>query len=109
MISSLSEAELRVVSECLDAAAAGPFFEDAELETVLGVTRQELTFVARDWPDVDFLDEAVRMCVYGALLNLVGYPHHVTGREWAQHISVPPAEVHGILRKLFDAGTRDEK
>jgi hypothetical protein len=105
MSTSLSEAEERVVSECLSAAAAGSFFEDAEFETVLGVTRHEMKSVARDWPAVDFLDEVVQACVHAALLNVVAYPHHVTGSEWARHISVPPDEVHRILRKWVDAGS----
>lgn len=101
MSPALSADESRIVGECLRAAAAGPFFEDAEFETVLGVTRQEMAAVARSWPSVDWNEELVRACVNGALVNLVDYPHDIRGPEWRRYISAGEEEVYQLLLKFM--------
>lgn len=94
----LSEQDLRVIRECLKAAADGPFFPDWEFDTLFGLTRSEVAAVAAAWPAVDASTEEVRRAVIGALGHLTGYPH---GEEeaWGRYISVPPSEVAELLRR----------
>ncbi|GAA2993618.1 hypothetical protein GCM10020229_02590 [Kitasatospora albolonga] len=83
----MTERELRIVQECLDAAVHGPFFEDWEFQTLTGCTREEIAAIADAWPgEVD--EEAVQ----SVLGNLTGYPH---GRPlaWRRLISATPEEV----------------
>jgi len=94
----LSEQDLRVIQECLKAAADGPFFPDWEFETLFGLTRAEVAAVAAACPAVDASAEEVGRAVIGALGHLTGYPH---GEEkaWGRYISVSSSEVADLLRR----------
>jgi len=86
---------VEVIGECLDAAATGPFFPDWEFQTLFGLDREEVRRIASDWPTVD---SDTWVAVANSLGNLLGYPHGLDG-EWTEYVSVPRAEVEGILKK----------
>ena len=103
----LSERDLRVIKECLQVAAHGPFFPDWEVETLFGLTRAEMAAIAADWPAVDAGTREVRRAVIGALGHLTGYPH---GEEeaWGRYISVSPSEVEDLLRRWRNQSSASE-
>ena len=103
-LADLTETERSVIGQCLHAAADGPFFGDAEFDTLFGLSRQEVREVANRFPDVDEFDDEPTGCddswlaINNTMVNLVGYPHG-QDRAWASHISVPQDEVNRIFTK----------
>jgi hypothetical protein len=95
---TLSADERALIGRCLRAAVEGPFFDEAEFPTLIGVTRTEARRLAFAWPTVSHTDETVASAVNNMLLNLFGYPH---GDEaaWAQLIGVSQSEIRGVWAK----------
>lgn len=87
-----SDADLRTVRECLQAAAHGPFFPDWEFHTLFGLTRGQFVDVAESWPNLDFTDRNSRLALNNAVGNLLGYPHG-RERQWPDFISLTPEEL----------------
>jgi hypothetical protein len=99
-ITTLNDQELAIVGQCLRAAAEGPFFPDWEFQTLMGVSREELTRLALRWPSVATEREITTDIVVSVLNNLLGYPH---GKEsaWGDFIKVEPAVVSAILDAIL--------
>ena len=74
-LNDLTPDEREVVRRSLVAAAAGPYFPHWEFQALLGLTRAELSDVARAWPTVDETRESIRLASNNTLANLLGYPH----------------------------------
>jgi len=77
--SSLSHEDLELLRLALAAACRGPFFEDWEFGTLMGVTRSEMGEVVAAmsttpvrWPDE--APEFFGVAANNALVNLWGYP-----------------------------------
>lgn len=68
-----------MIRACLEAAANGPFFDDVEIRTLLGVDREEIESVLSRWPDVDATAEDVLLAINNSMANLLGYPHGLDG------------------------------
>jgi hypothetical protein len=100
--SSLSDKEIKIVVECLRATVEGEFFPDWEFETLLGVSRETVRTVYKQWPNLSLDDESAA-AVIGSLNNLLGYPHRQEHR-WADYISVSPQEVRALLERLLELG-----
>jgi len=98
----LSPDDLEVVRQCLLATVGGPFLPDWEFQTLMGLTRAEITDIATSWPS----DERQFVAVNNALNNLLGYPHK-QHNEWTQYISVNPTEVAQVLAR-WRGEERDE-
>jgi hypothetical protein len=77
----LSGKTVDVIGRCLDAWANGPFIEDWEFQTVTGLERDEVSAIAKNWPNQD--DPNVDQAVLASMGNLLGYPH---GRPLAQGV-----------------------
>lgn len=99
LLEELSEQEIRVVRECLAAAANGPFFLDWELHSLFGCSREEVRMIATAWPDIDDRELDAVPAVVNSLNNLLGYPHGIE-RQWQDIISVSRGEVEALLRKF---------
>lgn len=93
----MNQDELRIIEECLEAAAQGPFFPDREFQTLFGLNRDEVVKVA-NWPPTDEISEEVHVAVSGALNLLTGYPHGKDD-EWTDYISVSPQQVRTLLHR----------
>ncbi len=100
---TLSEDEIKVIGECIKAAAYGPFFIDEEAEdnpeihSIFGLTIDELRKIADGFPSLDLEDENVRLAINNTLNNLLGYPHGCSDEVWSKYITVSEDE----LRKIF--------
>ena len=67
--------ELDLIKQCLVATTEGPFFEDWEFQTLIGLRRTEVQSVLDSWPDID-LRKTNELCgVHSSMGNLLGYPH----------------------------------
>ncbi len=88
----------RVIGECLLAA---PFFLDDDLGALVGIDEDVFQGIAESYPEVSDGDEDVSLCIHGALLNIMFYPHRKWG-VWDQYISVTPHEIP-LLHKRWMA------
>jgi hypothetical protein len=75
MFRGASEKTVEIAGAALRAAAGGPFFEDWEFQTLLGVTRETVREVYAAWPEQTVDDVTFACAVIGAMNNLLGYPH----------------------------------
>ncbi len=101
-LADLSDVDRRIVLECLQAAANGPFFPDWEFQTLFGLERSEVAEIANRWPNVDENDDNVYVAIKNAMNNLLGYPID-REREWSNFISVGPQELARVFAKLRGA------
>lgn len=82
----------KVLYQCLNATANGPFFEDWEFETLIGATRCEVAEIIANWPKTDKHPELVDIVINNSINNLLGYPHGKQ-KEWTNYISISPSEL----------------
>lgn len=92
----LTAADRQIIGECLTASADGPFFPDCEFQTLFGLEREQVRYVARSWPNAMDTDMQ-NLAVNNSLANLLGYPH---GQDSALRASVSVDEAR--LRQVFD-------
>ena len=104
-LASLDADELKVVGECLRAAAYGPFFPDWEFSSLFGLSRQEVQVVADRFPNLDEDDDGPAegnddwLAINNTFANLIGYPHGVTPSTWSQYISVSQPELRSLYSR----------
>ncbi len=104
-LANLNADELKVVGECLRAAAYGPFFPDWEFSTLFGMSRQEVQSVADRFPDVDEYDDGPGegndqwLAINNSFANLMHYPHGVSESKWSSYISVNQSELRSIFER----------
>jgi hypothetical protein len=99
-LAKLSSADRRVLFECLTAAAKGPFFTDADLSILFGVTRDDLLRIVARIPWLDDSEPTVRRAIGGAFNNLLRYPHG-NNANWRDWISVGPVNVEQIEQRWW--------
>ena len=94
----LNSEQIRVVGECLRAAAYGPFFPDGEFPAIFGLSRSQVAAVAEEWPVVLDAAEHTDHAIHNTFNNLIGYPIKKDKmEEWDSFISIDRAQ----LAKLF--------
>jgi hypothetical protein len=106
-MSELSNEEIKVVQECLKAAAYGPFFIDKdskfgpfwEIHSIFGPTMEELRAIADNFPNVDMNAEDVKLAINNSFNNLLGYPHGCSEETWSKYISVTKKELYRLFAK----------
>ena len=91
-----SEADRKLIRECLVASVEGPFFPDWEFSLLFWLERAEVAAVLQAWPDVGERDPCVRLAVNNALNNLLGYPH---GLELGPYVSASEGELRCVLER----------
>ncbi len=104
----LTQAEKKVIRECLRASAHGPFFKhDGEFHTLMGFWREEAARLAKAWPEIGaFPISDIASGVNNMMLHLFSYPHG-RGGVWGDYISVPEDEVVRLFQKWNDAWYSD--
>jgi len=63
------------IRECLQAIVTGPFVEDWEFSTLMGVERSEVADLLGKWNEADVHSEEVNVIVTNTLNTLLRYPH----------------------------------
>ena len=104
-LADLNADELKVVGECLRAAAHGPFFPDWEFHTLFGLSRQEVQSVADRFPDIDEGHDGPGernddwLAINNSFANLMGYPHGASESTWSRYISVKQFELESVFER----------
>ncbi len=104
---ALSDDEIKVIKECVKAAAYGPFFIDEgakddpywEIHPLFGSTIDELRQVADAFPNLDLENEKVELAINNSINHLLGYPHGCSEEVWKKYISVSKNELERIYLK----------
>lgn len=97
-LKKLSKKEKIVIFQCLNAAANGPFFPDADFHILFGLKRIEVFKIINDWPNIDDSDKKVRLAINNSINNLLGYPHNCDD-IWYDYISVSSSKLEIIYKK----------
>jgi hypothetical protein len=111
----LSDYEIKVIKECIKAAAYGPFFihdgakDDPywEIHPLFGLTIDELREIADAFPNLDFENQNVILAINNSINHLLGYPHGCSEEVWKQYISVSKNELERIYLKWTGKKERD--
>lgn len=93
----MSEDELRVIAECLDAAVRGPFFSERDFHALMGSHRADVARIRADWPQAGNSEDQ-DVAVRNVLNNLLGYPH----RQWdrfGEYSSATPRRIAEVLTR----------
>ena len=104
---NLSVDEIKVIKECIKAAAYGPFFIDEgakddpywEIHPLFGLTIDELRNIADAFPNLDLDNENVELAINNSINHLLGYPHGCSEEVWEKYISVSKNELEKIYLK----------
>jgi hypothetical protein len=104
---NLSDDEIKVIKECIKAAAYGPFFIDDgakddpywEIHPLFGLTIDELRNIADALPNLDLGNEKVKLAINNSINHLLGYPHGCSEEVWKKYISVSKNELEKIYLK----------
>jgi len=84
-IESLPEEEREIIRSCLRAVLEGPFIDDDEFQTRLGVDRIALKELLESWPDVDDSTDDSRDCLLiNNSMNELCHGVKTTPEEWAR-------------------------
>ncbi len=97
--SAMSPEDLATLGRCLWAAVEGPFFEEWEFQTLIGVERQELARLTRAWPEPERSFEESAGLVSGVLANLLGYPHGQAA-ELERRVGLTTLELSALQGRL---------
>ena len=95
----LSKREKKIVMDCLQAAADGPFFPDWEFSTLIGASRDEVRSTAK-WLQQNVTADDDSRIITNTLNNLLGYPHDEFER-WHEHFDFSKQDLLAILTKLL--------
>ncbi len=93
----LSQRDIETIRQCLAAAVNGPFFPESEFQTLIGLGRDEIAEVVRQWP-AGMETERADLAVNNVLNNLLGYPH-CSEADWSSFISATQDVVAGLLAR----------
>ena len=88
----------RIYRNSLKTMCEGPFVEDWEFQTVMGVSRDEMRSIHDKWEEPP-TDVALRV-VRQALNNLIGYPHGRMSKV-EEMMGVPEPEMRIALNSIL--------
>jgi len=103
-VARLSPEQQALVAKCLAAIVDGPYIDDDEFDTVMGVSRQETAATLATWPKAAGHDMSF-LAVNNALNNLLGYPHGLWHRL-AQELGASERDVAHALMAWRDEDHR---
>ena len=83
----LTAKQIKIIGECLHAAAYGPFFPLREFATLFGLEREEVAEVSDEWPVVVKSHTNLQTAVNNSLNHLLAYPIK-NKDQWGEYISV---------------------
>lgn len=90
----------KIIRECLNAAANGPFFPDVEFHTLFGLTKGEVRKIFLEWEKLDRKNELVQRAINNSINNLIGYPID-NPEKWSDYISISRDELEDFYKSLF--------
>ena len=93
----LTEREQEVVQQALNSVFHGPYIEDAEFATRLGLDRGQLREVLVAWPRLEDADDdsdaslAINNC-----MNEVLHGAYISPEDWARQFTVPKEDMEAV-------------
>jgi len=98
----LSTDEKEIVLNCMTAIYAGPYIEDWEFQTRLGVSRQELAKVISMYPDlVDEGDDSTVSLGINNSMNEICHGVYIPPQEWQRWFAVSKDHVKRVYAKWY--------
>jgi hypothetical protein len=101
----LVDGDAEVIQRALFAAVEGPFFPDWEIATLVGLEREELAEIARNWPAASTStspnqdSQVVQWITVNNVLNsLLRYPHG-RGPELESQLGVSIEDLQALLSR----------
>lgn len=99
-----------IIERCLRAVVEGPFIEEWEFHTLIGLDRGEVRVILDAWPSLpagvpdgsSSADEAQRVAVVNSINNLLGYPDGFHGDRFTELVGAPEPEVRETFRRVPD-------
>ena len=102
-LENLSPDKQEIIRQCLRAAVEGPFFPEWEFHSLIGLEREEVRGILREWPRPSAPNSDVQLAVNNAMNNLLGYPHG-EWEVWGEWISISPEALEVFFDKLLRGG-----
>jgi hypothetical protein len=96
----LSAPDQDVVRQCVAAIAGGPFIDDDEFDTRVGISRATLQSLLATWPHVDDATDDSEACL--ALNNSMNEVLHgldIPPITWSEYFTVAPREVDAVFHR----------
>ncbi|MCA9394607.1 MAG: hypothetical protein KC900_10415 [Candidatus Omnitrophica bacterium] len=95
----LTDKDIQIIRECLEAAVKGPFFPDWETHSLIGLEKCEIQALSKVWWEERIESPKLALAVNNVLVNLLHYSH---GEEktWSSFISVSPGEPGLLYRRI---------
>jgi hypothetical protein len=96
----LSIAEQELVRQCVAAVADGPFIDDQEFATRVGLPRATIRALLHNWSNVDdSLDDSDACLALNNCLNEMCHGIEITPTEWAARVTVPRDQIKDVYRR----------
>ena len=96
----LSPNEKQIVLECMKAIADGPYFQDWEFHTRLGIERPTLRRIISIWPAInDRSDDSDGFLAINNCLNEICHGIQIADPEWQSRFAHSKDEVKSTLHK----------
>ena len=94
----LTPSEQSTVRQCIAAVLNGPFLEDDEFATRIGVDRKELQVIFATNLNSESRDAAVELAINNCM-NEIAHGFNITATEWSRWFAVTPEEVRRTFLK----------
>jgi len=98
----LDEDVVEALGKCLDAAARGPFFDDVELKSLFGRSRESMQVVAGMWPRMNLAAPDLRELLAQIVRELIAR-ENPTSPAWNEWIGASPEKLEAaveVFRKI---------
>lgn len=105
---SMSGRDWQAVSHALKAICEGPFLDDAEFQTRVGVSREKVAALLQQWPHVDDSGEEEHdtTIAINNTLNELCYGVDISDEEWARWLKISRGELIKVFKKWASARRR---
>lgn len=95
----LNDVERDTIRRCLVAMVDGPFIEDWEFHTRIGVDRQKLRLILSEWPYLESnIEESTQVAINNCMNEIVNGVR-ISPAEWNKWFVVPKEVVQRTYRK----------
>ncbi len=100
VLRGLTDGEKDVVRRCLVAILHGPFIDDWEFHTRLGLNRRQLQAVLQSWPNLDdSAEESVANLAVNNCMNEVCHGVQIPAEHWSNWFATSRDEVQATYFK----------
>jgi hypothetical protein len=99
----LSPKEQRIVLQCMKVITETSLIEDAEFQTRLGLSKQELHEVVAAWPRLDNSgDASIMSLAINNCLNEVCHGVYINGNTWRHYFDVSLRDVEQVYDRWLN-------